>query len=50
MYYIYVNKSDLSNEEGYLKSLKDGFKKYLLPERLSLLIISDYESNKDWGA
>ena len=48
LYYIYVNKSDLSNEEGYLKSLKDGFKKYLLPERLSLLIISDYEKNKDY--
>ena len=48
IYYIYINKDQLSNEKGYLEKVKKEFKKFLLPERLELMIISDYASDKQY--
>lgn len=48
LYYIYINKDQLSNEKGYLEKVKKEFKKFLLPERLELMIISDYASDKQY--
>ena len=50
LYYVYINKEQLSNEKGYLEKVKKEFKKFLLPERLELLIISDYDNNKKYLA
>lgn len=48
LYYAYLYKDDLSNSKDYLKNLKKNFKKYLLPERLSLMIIEDREEDKKY--
>ncbi len=48
LYYVYINKNDLSNDKGYLDTVKKNFKKYLLPERLELLIVSDYDNDKKY--
>lgn len=48
LYYVYINKNELSNEKGYLNKIKNSFKKFLLPERLELVIINDYSTNKKY--
>ena len=48
LYYSYIKKEELSNDKEYLESIKKGFKKFLLPERLELMIISDYSTNKKY--
>lgn len=46
--YTYINKTSLSNDNQFLDTVKDSFKKYLLPSNLELLVISDYKSNKSY--
>lgn len=48
LYYTYINKEDLSNEKGYLEKVKNSFKKFLLPECLELVIVSDYSTDKKY--
>ena len=46
--YVYLYKKELSNDKDYLRKLKDNFKKYLLPDRLELMIIEDKEKDKKY--
>lgn len=46
--YAYLYKKELSNDKDYLRKLKDKFKKYLLPDRLELMIIEDKEKDKKY--
>ncbi len=46
--YVYLNKEELSNDDGYLYNMKNEIKKYLLPERLNLVIISDYVNDTSY--
>ena len=48
--YVYIDKDDLSNDKEYLTKVKNGIKKYLLPDIAELLIIKDRESNKTYLA
>lgn len=48
LYYAYLYKDELSNNKDYLKTLKKNFKKYLLPERLGLMIIEDRDKDKKY--
>ncbi len=46
--YIYIKKTELSNDNQYLSTLKNNIKKYLLPTRAQLLVINDYGNNKSY--
>ncbi len=46
--YIYLKKSELSNDSKYLNTIKNNMKKYLLPTRAELLVISDYNNKKSY--
>jgi hypothetical protein len=46
--YIYIEKTELSNDNQYLNKIKNNIKKYLLPTRAELLVISDYDNNKSY--
>ncbi|MGM9877903.1 MAG: lysostaphin resistance A-like protein [Bacilli bacterium] len=46
--YVYINKSELSNDSQYLSKIKNNIKKYLLPTRTELLVINDYDNNKSY--
>lgn len=48
LYYVYINKNELSNDKEYLEGLKKGFKKFLLPDPLELMVISDYSNDKKY--
>lgn len=48
LYYVYLNKNELSNSDEYLNEVKKNFKKYLLPERLELIVVNDSEKDKDY--
>jgi len=47
-YYIYINKAGLSNDSQYLNTIKDNIKKYLLPTRAELVVVSDYDNDKSY--
>lgn len=46
--YVYIRKAELSNDNQYLNTIKNNIKKYLLPERLELLVVNDYDNNKSY--
>ena len=46
--YVYIRKAELSNDSQYLNTIKNNIKKYLLPERLELLVVNDYDNNKSY--
>lgn len=46
--YVYIRKTELSNDSQYLNTIKNNIKKYLLPERLELLVVNDYDNNKSY--
>ena len=50
LYYKFVSNSDLSNEDDFLNQMEMEFKKYLLPEDMELLAITDGNSNKTYLA
>jgi len=46
--YVYIKKSELSNDSQYLNNIKNNMKKYLLPSVSELTVISDYTNNKSY--
>lgn len=46
--YIYLPKNQMSNDNQYLDTVKGNIKKYLISDAYELLIISDYENNKQY--
>lgn len=46
--YAYIKKAELSNDSQYLNIIKNNIKKYLLPGRMELLVVSDYDNNKSY--
>lgn len=46
--YIYIQKSELSNDNQYLDTIKNNIRKYLLPTRGELLVVRDYNNNKSY--
>ena len=45
LYYIYLPKNELSNEDNYLDNIKNNMKKYLVSSSDELVVISDYEND-----
>lgn len=48
--YIYLPKIELSNSDEYLDTIKNNMKRYLLPDTLELVILSDYDNDKKYLA
>lgn len=46
--YVYIKKTELSNDTQYLNTIKSSIKKYLLPTRAELLVINDYDNDKSY--
>jgi len=46
--YVYIKKSELSNDSQYLNNIKNNMKKYMLPSVSELTVISDYTNNKSY--
>lgn len=48
LFYNYLNKEDMSNDDSYLESVKEGMKKYLLPSYGTFVEINDREEDKSY--
>ena len=46
--YVYINKSELSNDDKFINNLEGRIKKYLLSEKSELLFINDRANNKSY--
>lgn len=45
LYYTYLPKEELSNEDSYLDNIKNNMKKYLVSSSDELVVVSDYEND-----
>lgn len=48
LYYSYISKDSITNDNEFLDNIKSNMKKYLLSERSELVILTDRDNNKSY--